>query len=98
MTASGKPRGASVGAIYGSVEIQGNSVDAIDLGVHSLLDELLGQPTGDEISCLLTSSADLNAAFPARSARLWGLGCPVFGLAAASGTRTIEVLIHVDTP
>ena len=62
----------SVRAIRGAIQVEANSVEAIASGVKELLPAILlanGIVTDQVISVLLTATPDLNADFPAASAR-----------------------------
>jgi chorismate mutase len=63
-------------AVRGATSVARNDVDAILNATEELLRELMsrnGIEGGDMVSCLFTSTDDLNAEFPAVAARRLGL-------------------------
>jgi chorismate mutase len=63
-------------AIRGAITVGGNDRDAILDGTEELVREVMvrnGIGASDIVSCLFTSTADLDAAFPAEAARRLGL-------------------------
>ena len=82
-----------------------NSISAIDQGTRELVESVLSAnnlAAGDVISILFTMSPDLNAAFPAASARALGFAsvpliCAVEIDVPGALARTIRLLAHVQT-
>lgn len=85
--------------------MQENSADAIDRGTRELVESVLASNNlvaRDVISILFTMSPDLNAAFPAASARALGFAnvpliCAVEIDVPGALERTIRLLAHVET-
>ena len=96
---------SSVRAIRGATQASANSAEAIDSATKELLLEMLraNQLTPVEvISVLFTVSPDLNAAFPAGSARELGFSevpliCSVEIDVPGALERTIRVMAHVES-
>jgi chorismate mutase len=96
---------STVRAIRGAVQAQANTAEAIDVATKELLAEMLSANTltaEDVISVIFTVSPDLNAAFPARSARELGftdvpLICAVEIGVPGSLERTIRIMAHVES-
>jgi chorismate mutase len=96
---------SSVRAIRGATQASANSAEAIDSATKELLLEMLraNQLTPAEvISVFFTVSPDLNAAFPAGSARELGFSevpliCSVEIDVPGALERTIRVMAHVET-
>lgn len=97
---------SSVRAIRGAIQASENTADAIDLATKELLAEILRANSlvaDDFISVIFTVSPDLNAAFPATSARELGftdvpLICSVEIAVPGSLERTIRIMAHVESP
>jgi chorismate mutase len=96
---------SKVRAIRGATQCSANSAEAIDVATKELLKEILRANKlipSEVISIIFTVSPDLNAAFPASSARELGfeevpLLCSVEIGVPGSLQRTIRVLAHVET-
>ena len=96
---------SSVRAIRGAIQASANSPEAIDLATKELLAEILranSLKVEDFISVIFTASPDLNAAFPASSARELGftdipLICSVEIAVPGSLERTIRIMAHVES-
>ena len=96
---------SKVRAIRGATQCSANSAEAIDVATKELLKEILRANKlipSEVISVIFTVSPDLNAAFPASSARELGfeevpLLCSVEIGVPGSLQRTIRVLAHVET-
>jgi chorismate mutase len=95
----------SVRAIRGATQAEANTASAIDEATKELLLEMLKQndiSSADVISVIFTVSPDLNAAFPASSARELGFAdvpllCSVEIGVPGSLIRTIRVMAHVES-
>lgn len=96
---------STVRAIRGAVQAQANTAEAIDAATKELLAEMLSANTltaDDFISVIFTVSPDLNAGFPASSARELGftdvpLICAVEIGVPGSLERTIRIMAHVES-
>lgn len=96
---------SSVRAIRGATQATANSAEAIGAATKELLLEILRAnklTAAEVISVIFTVSPDLNAAFPAGSAREVGftevpLICAVEIDVPGSLERTIRVMAHVET-
>ena len=96
---------SSVRAIRGAIQASANTAEAIDLATKELMAEILraNSLSGDDfISVIFTVSPDLNAAFPAGSARELGftdvpLICSVEIGVPGSLERTIRIMAHVES-
>jgi len=96
---------SSVRAIRGAIQATANTAEAIDLATKELLAEIMRANTlaADEfISVIFTVSPDLDAAFPASSARELGftdvpLLCSVEIGVPGSLERTIRIMAHVES-
>jgi chorismate mutase len=96
---------SSVRAIRGATQAAANTAVAIGDATKELLSEMLraNQITAEEvISVIFTVSPDLNAAFPAGSARELGFSevpliCGVEIDVPGALERTIRVMAHVET-
>ncbi len=95
----------SVRAIRGATQAEANTPEAIDLATKELLLEIMrenGLSPDAVISVIFTVSPDLNAAFPASSAREVGftevpLICSVEIDVPGALERTIRVMAHVES-
>ena len=96
---------SSVRAIRGATQSAANTADAIGDATKELLLEMLSAnqiSSDDVISVIFTVSPDLNAAFPAGSARELGFSdvpliCSVEIDVPGALERTIRVMAHVET-
>ena len=96
---------SSVRAIRGAIQARANDAQAIDHATKELLAEILhanGLTADDFISVIFTVRPDLNAAFPASSARELGftdvpLICSVEIGVPGSLERTIRIMAHVES-
>ncbi|CAB4331894.1 unannotated protein [freshwater metagenome] len=96
---------SSVRAIRGATQASANTAVAIGDATKELLIEMLkanGITSEDVISVIFTVSPDLNAAFPAGSARELGFSdvpliCSVEIDVPGALERTIRVMAHVET-
>jgi chorismate mutase len=95
----------SVRAIRGATQAAANTVEAIGDATKELLLEMLSAnhlSSNEVISVIFTVSPDLNAAFPAGSARELGFSdvpllCSVEIDVPGALERTIRVMAHVET-
>ena len=95
----------SVRAIRGATQAAANTPEAIDLATKELLLEIMkenGLTPEAVISVIFTVSPDLNAAFPASSAREVGFGevpliCGVEIDVPGALERTIRIMAHVES-
>lgn len=72
----GEPDAERLWAVRGAVKVGSNDVDAILTATEELMRELMGRneiSPQQLVSCLFTSTDDLNAEFPAVAARRLGL-------------------------
>ncbi len=91
-------------AIRGAIQVSANTPEEIASGVKELLPAILQAndlQTDDVISVLLTCTPDLNASFPAASAREIGFGavpllCAVEMDVPGSMPLVIRVMLHVQ--
>lgn len=95
-----------VAAVRGAVQADGNSPEAILSATEELLRELISRNdlgTDAMVSAIFTTTADLDAEFPAVAARAIGLNdvplmcareIPVPG----AMTRVIRVMVHYNAP
>lgn len=98
-------RAMKIRAIRGATQVSSNDATAIGEGSKELLNEILRANElviEDVISVLLTSTADLNAAFPASAARDIGFaGVPLLCAQEIDVTealpRTIRVMLHCQS-
>ena len=89
-------------ALRGAITVDENSSDAILEGTEELLRAILdrNELTGDDlVSCIFTTTDDLNAEFPAVAARRIGLSTvPLLGAREMNRPgaleRVIRVLVH----
>ena len=93
-------------AVRGAVQAEANEADAILAATSELMEELLGATSSRPdaiVSCVFTTTEDLDAEFPAVAARRLGLDAvpllccreiPVPG----SMERVIRVLVHFYAP
>ena len=96
---------SSVRAIRGANQATANTAEAIGVATQDLLREMLMAnrlSSADVISVIFTVSPDLDAAFPAGSARELGftevpLICAVEIDVPGALERTIRVMAHVET-
>ena len=96
---------STVRAIRGANQALANTAQAIDEATKELLSEIMRTNSltpDDFISVIFTVSPDLNAAFPASSARELGftdvpLLCSVEIGVPGSLERTIRILAHVES-
>lgn len=95
----------SVRAIRGAIQAGANTPAAIDLATKELLLEIMREndlSPEEVISVIFTVSPDLNAAFPASSARDVGFSevpliCSVEIDVPGALERTIRIMAHVQT-
>ena len=95
----------SVRAIRGATQATANTAEAVDLATKELLLEIMkenGLSPEAVISVIFTVSPDLNAAFPASSARAVGFGevpllCAVEIDVLGALERTIRIMAHVES-
>lgn len=95
----------SVRAIRGATQAAANTAEAIDLATKELLLEIMkenGLSPQAVISVIFTVSPDLDAAFPASSAREVGFGevpllCGVEIDVPGALERTIRIMAHVES-
>jgi chorismate mutase len=92
-----------VRAIRGAITVDSNTPEGIAEATRELLDEIRHRndlSIGDVVSVMFTMTADLNADFPARAARLAGWDVPLLDMievdVPGSLRRCLRVLIHVD--
>jgi chorismate mutase len=90
-------------AIRGAITVSENTRDAIAEGTCILVDELARRNdlnTDEVISIFFTLTPDLDADFPARSARMAGWDVPMLDMqelpVPGSIERCIRILMHVD--
>jgi chorismate mutase len=89
-------------ALRGATTVEANTTDAILDGTEELLRAVLERnalETGDLVSCIFTTTDDLNAEFPAVAARRIGLSSvPLLGAREMNRPgalpRVIRVLVH----
>jgi chorismate mutase len=106
MAAMGEDREKRLWAVRGATQIDSNDAEAILSGTEELMRELIGRndlDAGDVVSCIFTSTEDLDAEFPAVAARKLGLDrvpllcareLPVPG----AMERVIRVMVHYYGP
>mgnify|MGYP000011395687 FL=1 len=95
----------SVRAIRGATQAEANTAEAVDVATKELLLEIMkenGLSPEAVISVIFTVSPDLNAAFPASSAREVGFGevpllCGVEIDVPGALERTIRIMAHVES-
>jgi chorismate mutase len=95
----------SVRAIRGATQAAANTAEAVDIATKKLLLEIMkenGLSPEAVISVIFTVSPDLNAAFPASSAREVGfeevpLLCGVEIDVPGALERTIRIMAHVES-
>lgn len=95
----------SVRAIRGATQASANTPQAIDIATKELLLEILKEnelSPESVISVIFTVSPDLNAAFPASSARELGFSevpliCSVEIDVPGALERTIRIMAHVES-
>jgi chorismate mutase len=95
----------SVRAIRGATQAAANTAEAVDAATKELLLEIMKQNELSPeavISVIFTVSPDLNAAFPASSAREVGFGevpllCSVEIDVPGALERTIRIMAHVES-
>jgi chorismate mutase len=95
----------SVRAIRGATQAAANTAEAVDVATKELLLEIMkenGLSPEAVISVIFTVSPDLNAAFPASSAREAGFGevpllCGVEIDVPGALERTIRIMAHVES-
>jgi len=98
-------RMTSVRAIRGATQAAANTAEAVDVATKELLLEIMKQnhlSPEAVISVIFTVSPDLNAAFPASSAREVGFGevpllCSVEINVPGALERTIRIMAHVES-
>jgi chorismate mutase len=89
-------------ALRGAITVEENTADAILEGTEELLRAVLERndlDAGDLVSCIFTTTDDLNAEFPAVAARRIGLSTvPLLGAREMDKPgalpRVIRVLVH----
>jgi chorismate mutase len=89
-------------ALRGAITVADNSTDAILDGTEELLRAVIERnklATGDLVSCIFTTTDDLDAEFPAVAARRIGLSAvPLLGAREMNRPgalpRVIRVLVH----
>jgi chorismate mutase len=94
--------GMKLRALRGAITVEENSADAILSGTEELLRAILdrNELTGEDlVSCIFTTTDDLNAEFPAVAARRIGLSAvPLLGAREMNRPgaleRVIRVLVH----
>ena len=95
----------SVRAIRGATQATANTAEAVDVATKELLLAIMkenGLSPDSVISVIFTVSPDLNAAFPASSAREVGFGevpllCGVEIDVPGALERTIRIMAHVES-
>lgn len=95
----------SVRAIRGATQAVANTAEAVDVATKELLLEIMKENAlspDSVISVIFTVSPDLNAAFPASSAREVGFGevpllCGVEIDVPGALERTIRIMAHVES-
>ena len=95
----------SVRAIRGATQATANTAEAVDVATKELLLAIMkenGLSPDSVISVIFTVSRDLNAAFPASSAREVGFGevpllCGVEIDVPGALERTIRIMAHVES-
>lgn len=95
----------SVRAIRGATQAAANTAEAVDVATKELLLEIMRENAlspDSVISVIFTVSPDLNAAFPASSAREVGFGevpllCGVEIDVPGALERTIRIMAHVES-
>ena len=96
---------SSVRAVRGATQVDENSSASIDAATRELVTQVMESNSLDPsevISIIFTMSPDLDAAFPAASARSLGfelvpLICAVEIAVPGSLPRTIRLMAHVNT-
>ena len=89
-------------ALRGAITVEENTTEAILEGTEELLRAIIERnelETGDLVSCIFTTTEDLNAEFPAVAARNIGLSSvPLLGAREMSRPgalpKVIRVLVH----
>ena len=89
-------------ALRGAITVDRNDADAILEATHELVSEVMGRnalEVGDLVSCIFTSTSDLDAEFPAVAARRMGLSnvpllCAREIEVPGSLPRVIRLLLH----
>jgi chorismate mutase len=89
-------------ALRGAITVEENTTEAILDGTEELLREILDRnelESGDLVSCIFTTTDDLNAEFPAVAARRIGLSAvPLLGAREMNRPgalpRVIRILVH----
>ena len=92
-------------AIRGAIQVPANTSEDIASGVQELIAAILKAnelTPSDVISVFFTSTADLNAAFPAAACREMGFAnVPLIGSVEVSVPgaldRTVRTMLHVET-
>lgn len=98
------PDRVSVRAIRGAIQVEENSVDALNRAVPKLLEAILVQNDlayDDLISLLFTATPDLTAEFPAAAARILPIGevpliCAAEIDVPGALPRVVRVLVHAE--
>jgi chorismate mutase len=93
-------------AVRGAIKVARNDPGAILVGTEELMRELIARnelDTGDVVSCVFTSTHDLNAEFPAVAARNLGLDsvpllCAQEIDVPGAMHSVIRVLVHYYAP
>ena len=93
-------------ALRGAITVERNDADAILEATEELLREVIARNelvTDDLVSCIFTTTDDLNAEFPAVAARRIGLSSvPLLGAREMERPgaleRVIRVLVHCYAP
>jgi chorismate mutase len=94
-----------VRGIRGAITVEENTTEQIDLATQEMLRAIVeanSLKVNDIISVLFTVTPDLNAAFPAKSARMLGwqsvpLMCSTEIPVPGALPRCIRVLLHINT-
>jgi chorismate mutase len=92
-------------AIRGAIQVPANTAEDIAAGVQELIAAILKAnelTPSDVISVFFTSTADLDAAFPAAACREMGfVNVPLIGSVEVSVPgaldRTVRAMLHVET-
>jgi chorismate mutase len=94
-----------VRGIRGAIDVPANTEDAIMEATHKLIREIIFRnsiSTEQVASIILSATADLNAAFPAKAIRAMGLTsiplmCAQEINVPGAMSRVIRALIHINT-
>jgi chorismate mutase len=92
-----------VKAIRGAITVSGNTEQAIHEATREILSEIARRnrlEVSEVVSVLFTLTADLNAAFPARAARMIGWDVPMLDTVEVTVpgaiSHCLRIMVHVD--